>query len=150
MSQILPQLWLSGAREAYDSQWLGRHHITHIVNCATELSNQFPGRFKYLHLRMSDHPMQILYPSVEFAARFIQAAIRDGGVVLVHCAAGVSRSVSTVVYYLMTRHGMTHSQALMHVIDRRPHANPNVGFLAQIRNFYTLEYPRTQRMTYRV
>jgi hypothetical protein len=53
--------------------------------------------------------------------------------VLVHCAGGVSRSATVVLGYLMARRGMTFADALGHLRGRRPIANPNAGFAAQLR-----------------
>jgi protein-tyrosine phosphatase len=52
--------------------------------------------------------------------------------ILVHCMNGVSRSVSLVLYYLMTN-GMTLSEALMYVKSKRKqYVRPNVGFFKQL------------------
>jgi len=49
-------------------------------------------------------------------------------VVLVHCFAGVSRSATIVIAYLMQEHGLTLTDALMHVRKQRYFINPNDGF----------------------
>jgi protein-tyrosine phosphatase len=41
------------------------------------------------------------------SAVFIQKAIKQGGVVFVHCWAGISRSTSCIAAYLMLEYGMT-------------------------------------------
>ncbi|KAL3792076.1 hypothetical protein ACHAW5_008246 [Stephanodiscus triporus] len=56
---------------------------------------------------------------------------------LVHCAKGVSRSVSVIVAYLLSRHSdrfHTFDEALQHVRTVRPQAMPNVGFAMELRN----------------
>lgn len=54
------------------------------------------------------------------------------GVVLVHCASGVSRSVSVCCAWLMTRQHLTYGEAITLIRVNRPNANPNVGFRTQL------------------
>ncbi|XP_055359991.1 dual specificity protein phosphatase 22-B isoform X2 [Betta splendens] len=54
---------------------------------------------------------------------------------LVHCLAGVSRSVTLVVAYIMTVTGLGWQQALAAVKAARPCAGPNVGFQQQLQDF---------------
>ena len=63
---------------------------------------------------------------------FIEKGVQAGGRVLVHCFAGVSRSATVVVAYLITHRGMTYDQAIAVVREKRPKVNPNVGFLEQL------------------
>lgn len=54
---------------------------------------------------------------------------------MIHCAVGVSRSVTLTVAYVMTVTGLTYPQALSVVQYRRPIANPNDGFKRQLEAF---------------
>jgi len=54
------------------------------------------------------------------------------GSVLVHCAAGVSRSATVVLGYLMSRHNYTLAAALEHLKAVRPWVAPNLGFMQQL------------------
>jgi len=51
---------------------------------------------------------------------------------LVHCAAGRSRSVAVVIYYLMTKSDMTFDQAYDLVREKRSCADLNKGFRKQL------------------
>jgi len=55
--------------------------------------------------------------------------------VLIHCHAGISRSVSCVIYYLIKKHKMTFEQALELVQASREVADPNEGFEDQLQTF---------------
>jgi len=61
----------------------------------------------------------------EKAAAVIADARREGKVVLVHCAAGVSRSATAVMTYLMLYEDYGWADALCYVQESRPCANPH-------------------------
>ena len=57
---------------------------------------------------------------------------------LVHCFKGMSRSVSVIIAYLLSRHShrfKSFEDALQHVRNERPIACPNVGFALALRQF---------------
>ncbi len=53
---------------------------------------------------------------------------------MVHCFMGASRSVSAVVYYLMTEHKMTIEEAIKYIRDKRAAINPNNKFVEALKN----------------
>ena len=57
------------------------------------------------------------------------------GVVLVHCNAGISRSTSIVIGYLMLREGLSFEEALGQVKHARPSVCPNAGFYRQLKSY---------------
>lgn len=132
MSRITEQLYIGSALEASDRKWLKDHHISHIVNAAEEIGNYFPNDYVYLNLNMKDDNSQSLYPSLEKTYQFIWKAIGNGGTVLVHCAAGISRSASMVIYFLMKLKGWTYMQSYGYVKTRRPQIDPNQNFARQL------------------
>lgn len=64
--------------------------------------------------------------------------ISQGAKVLVHCAAGVSRSGCIVVAYLMWKHSWTFQQAWEYGKTKRSTMHPNPGFQKQLQ-LYELE-----------
>ncbi len=67
-------------------------------------------------------------------ARFIDQG-RKYGSVLVHCASGVSRSVSALCGYLMEYEKISLEKSLTVIREVRPIAKPNPGFLEQLLNY---------------
>ena len=55
--------------------------------------------------------------------------------ILVHCAAGVSRSASFVIAYLMGKKNMSFDEAFEHTKERRKIIRPNSGFLEQLKKY---------------
>lgn len=77
-------------------------------------------------------------------ARFIHNHLLQGHHVLVHCAAGMSRSVSIIIFYMMHKPGRrwkTVKQALWHIRKARPIAGPNKGFIAQLKEYASKPCP---------
>ena len=52
-----------------------------------------------------------------------------------HCYAGVSRSATLVLAYLMARERLSLKMALQRVREARPTAMPNQGFLRQLEKY---------------
>ncbi|XP_046842221.1 dual specificity protein phosphatase 19-like isoform X3 [Xenia sp. Carnegie-2017] len=74
--------------------------ITHIVNVATGIVNQFPNEFQYKTVEILDLPETRIGQHFAELSSFIEKGLEDGKV-LVHCNAGVSRSSTVVIAYLM-------------------------------------------------
>lgn len=64
---------------------------------------------------------------------WIEEQLRMRRNTLVHCHAGVSRSVAVVIAYLMNRNQWTLDQAYGFVKSKRNTAKPNDGFLRQLK-----------------
>lgn len=114
--------------------------VTHVVSLIGSLDCTPPDVPRTL-IDVADRPGQDMTAAFEEGARAIDAARAAGGRVLVHCAAGVSRSSATVIYYLMTREHQSYDEALARVRDVRSIANPNEGFERQLR---ALEYNKSE------
>lgn len=71
------------------------------------------------------------------ATAFIAANIKQG-CVLVHCGAGLSRSVAVVIAYLCRYAGMSYSEALSLVKAKRPSAAPADCFKLAIERWISL------------
>lgn len=77
------------------------NHITHIVSvCADPIPAEAP-ESGICHMRISveDVDYADLLIRLPAACRFIDQAIRSGGVVFVHCVQGISRSATVVAAY---------------------------------------------------
>ena len=132
MSFVTPQIYIGGFMEARDGHWLQSRGVTHIVNASEELPNYFPNYFKYLRLDLNDSPNQDLTKALSNSFRFMKKAIDEGGVVFVHCFAGMSRSSSQIIHYLMIDRAMSFERALSYVRRKHPRTDPNYGFQEQL------------------
>lgn len=135
MSLIKKGLFIGNFRDAQDIHFLQRNGITHVLCSAAELFPVFPSKFVYKHIPANDIPSYNLGRHFDVAADFILEAIQSGGNILVHCAAGISRSVSFVLAYLIKHEGMKLANGHSFVKSKRFIINPNPGFMKQLREF---------------
>ena len=86
---------------------LRRAGITHVVNCAAELACPHEDTFTYLHVRAENRTRTNLRAAWPATTTFVDEAPASGGRVLVHGAAGVSRSAATAAAWLVRARGST-------------------------------------------
>mmetsp|Transcript_6448 Transcript_6448/g.14104 ORF Transcript_6448/g.14104 Transcript_6448/m.14104 type:complete len:309 (+) Transcript_6448:63-989(+) len=112
-------------------------HATHVVNCTRELPCCFEDQgVTYHRVPVNDDQTADLLSLLREAVAFISAALAEGGVVLVHCKHGQSRSASVVAAHLMQQRGWDLAQSLAHLQQCRPRVSPNVGFRGQLQSFH--------------
>ncbi len=66
---------------------------------------------------------------------FIDSVETSGGKVLIHCQAGISRSATICLAYLMSKRQYTLEQAYEFVKARRSVISPNFHFMGQLLNW---------------
>uniref|UniRef100_A0A182MH32 Dual specificity protein phosphatase 22 n=1 Tax=Anopheles culicifacies TaxID=139723 RepID=A0A182MH32_9DIPT len=85
----------------------------------------------------ADKPDQNLSQYFSVCNDFIHSARLKQGNVLIHCLAGMSRSVTVAVAYIMCVTPLSWKEALKVVRAGRSIANPNLGFQNQLQEFET-------------
>ena len=86
-----------------------------------------PG-IKQMKIDIMDTPNDHILPHLDSAVDFIAQALQSGGRILVHCFAGVSRSSSCVIAYLIREKKMVFFNALYYVRNKRSVVHPNLAF----------------------
>ena len=135
MDQILEGLYLGDLQAASYKELLLKFGITHILTVAKDHPPQFPSTFVYKVVPVHDMPYTNLQRRFPDCITFIKSALAKGGRVLVHCFAGVSRSATIVIAYLMQEHNLTMHAAFKFVKSKRAFINPNEGFREQLVQF---------------
>ena len=126
------QLWVGSLHATGDMTNLEKRGINSILTTARGMSAEMRDNCIYKQISMDDHPAEDLLSKLEEAFMFLDEQLQADRKVLVHCAAGVSRSVSVCVAYLMCRKGYPYKVALDMIRTNRPFANPNPGFTIQL------------------
>eukprot|EP00386_Alphamonas_edax_P004647 GDKI01014660.1.p1 GENE.GDKI01014660.1~~GDKI01014660.1.p1 ORF type:complete len:163 (-),score=58.25 GDKI01014660.1:427-915(-) len=131
------RLYLGSAYAAVETDNLKQLGVTHVVTVIEGTNAVVPALQKagliVLHVDAPDAPEYMLLPAhLDGVVAFISNAQGNGGTVFVHCMAGVSRSATFVIAYLMRTKRWRMQKALTHVKERRPIVAPNPGFRAQL------------------
>ena len=101
MNKILPGLYIGNFKDARDAEQLSKNKVTHIPSVHDSARPTLEG-VKYLCIPAADSPYQNLTRHFKESIKFIHECSLQGEGCLVHCLAGVSRSVTLVVAYIMT------------------------------------------------
>lgn len=132
-AEVVEKVFLGGLDSATNMPLLQHLRITHIILAIGEMPPHFPKSFSYLVLHdAKDSPNFDFSVYFDECAQFIDSAVSSGGGVLIHCRAGVSRSPTIVIAYMMKYHRMRFAEALDIVTSKRAQALPNTGFREQL------------------
>lgn len=144
---ILPSLFISGYNTAKDFEALNTAGITHILNLVgeTKCPNLFLDKFTYSSLMLPDSPGVDILFFLYFAFEFISNAIENGGKVLVHCMRGTSRAPTIACAFIMHKENISLDEAFRRIKSLHPEADPNLGFICQLRS---LDNPESIRKVY--
>ncbi|CAB3258933.1 unnamed protein product [Arctia plantaginis] len=136
-------LYLGNLACARDYKMLEKLQITHILTIdVVPLPRTILDRtnLTFHYVKLADVPKEDLISHLPETNEFIKQAIADGGVVLVHCHYGVSRSAAVVIGYIMEKYGLCYEDAFILVKSKRRFVGPNVGFIAQLKLFGHMGY----------
>mmetsp|Transcript_173865 Transcript_173865/g.557262 ORF Transcript_173865/g.557262 Transcript_173865/m.557262 type:complete len:642 (-) Transcript_173865:150-2075(-) len=136
LSDVLEgRLVLTNWRAAADAEAVVAKGVTHVVAVGSEFLGDEPhaqaAGIKYLNIVIDDDEGQeeTMNGSLAKAVDFIASSIEGGGCVLVHCAAGISKSATVVLAYLVARRFLSLRAAFLQLLRARPMVWPNVGFM---------------------
>ncbi|KAI6218117.1 hypothetical protein M3Y95_01186300 [Aphelenchoides besseyi] len=138
ISELTPGLFICGV-SALTPANMKAFKIRLIVNATKEVPNaKALGEIQRMKLWCDDTSDEDLMPSFDMVADNIHAVIQDGGNVLVHCVAGVSRSAAICLAYLLKYQFRNLRAAYHFMTTRRPMVRPNIGFWRQLIHYEQL------------
>lgn len=89
----------------------------------------------FLRVPVNDSFCEKILPWLDKSVDFIEKAKASNGRVLVHCLAGISRSATIAIAYIMKRMDMSLDESYRFVKEKRPTISPNFNFLGQLLDF---------------
>lgn len=162
-AQVRPTVWLGSSSTATDATWLKTAGITRVLAVGLGMRAEAPDGWtivetgeddepdgvegagpssasdassrviRRLELPVADVDGQDVLHLLPRAFSFIDGAAAEGGAVLVHCNAGVSRSASVCIALVMRDTKCTYDEALAAVRRARSVVAPIRGFERQLR-----------------
>jgi len=150
----MSHVFLGNICDAQNLDRLTQNGITHILNCTPDLPCFWENKHEYMRIDVLDLPSQnirkhfdqaidfigeFLLPNVSFCFYLnvnLDNAIRSkDNNVLVHCSAGISRSPTLVLAYMMKKNHWTLDEAFDKMRKLRQIVDPNVSFIIQLREW---------------
>lgn len=148
MSRIIPGLYLSGIDAAQDKELLFEHNINAVLSVIdVDIKYDYAAqKITHKHLYTVDVGTFKIEELFLPAYLFVMEHLKQGENVLVHCAAGMSRSATIVMYVLMRylwqydRKGICAKVKPHELLDvvyeyvrlKRPIVDPNWGFMIKL------------------
>jgi len=133
MDLIIERLYLGNADASRTKEMLKENGVSHILVAGDFLTMAYPDEYTYKQLSLQDQPDEDIKRYFIEAAKFIHKALQQGKTVFVHCAAGVSRSASIIISYLMIINKWDFDETYQMVKSKRGIIFPNSGFREQLR-----------------
>jgi protein-tyrosine phosphatase len=127
INKITDRLFLSNYETSLNYKLLKSLGIKQILSVGIELPPHKTQYFKTMHLNVEDNEQEDIIRFFISAFHFI-----NNDVTLVHCYAGISRSATIVISYLMRSNKISYIDAYNLVLKERPIISPNVGFMKQL------------------
>ena len=129
------RLYIGGVTSTYCGPELVRRRIGTVIN-ASDFTYVDTAKYEYIHLDVADDPSVAIDMHFAQVCEVIDRAIDDSKhAVLIHCAAGVSRSATLVIAYLMYAYAVSFEHALAFLTEKRYCVNPNEGFVRRLRAY---------------
>ncbi|KAK3549077.1 hypothetical protein QTP70_031201 [Hemibagrus guttatus] len=134
MNKVIDGLYLGNIQDSENRESLSKHGITHILSVYNNAKPVLED-MTYLCIHAADASNQNLLQHFKECICFIHECRLNGGACLVHCLAGVSRSTTMVVAYLMSVTTYGWEECLSAVKAVRSFVGPNCGFQQQLQQF---------------
>jgi len=116
-----------------DLTQLQKNKIKHVFNVSPVQLREYPG-ITYYKFPIADDSQQNILPYFENVFSKIDELRSQGQYAVINCQAGVSRSASFVIGYLIKK-GFSYENSYQLLKSCRPIINPNKGFVEQLKQY---------------
>ena len=144
--EIIDGLYLGNLDASNNHEFLQSESISVILNVC-ETPNKKYENIEYHHFPLVDEPTENIYKHFKTFFEIIDNALKEKKKILVHCFAGVSRSGTVIIGYIMHSQHITLKEAYQIARRKKRDISPNRGFWNQL-CVYELELLKTQKPSY--
>lgn len=137
ISEIIPGLFLGGEEAALNKTKLKEMNVTTILNITDHIPFHYESDFTYHRIPITDSLNINIRQYFEQTYEIIDNIIENKQKILVHCYAGISRSATIVIAYIMKKNKMKMNDAYQIVHKKRNCISPNIGFCCSLMTFET-------------
>ena len=136
IDKITDKIYLGDIDGAREVNYLKQEKITHIISLAGKIfSPEYEeGLFKRKIIDIIDFEDENIFQYFKDCIQFIESAKK----IYIHCMAGVSRSATIVIAYIMWKEHKSYYQAFLDVKYKREFIEPNKGFIFQLKYFESM------------
>lgn len=136
MDLIEPGLYLGSLEAAKDIRLLDRFNVTCVLSITdnTRCIGPYGGKIDHRKIYLPDSCTVGIIELVPLCLQFIHESVKAGKNILVHCFAGISRSASFVIAYVMVKYSLDFETAKKMVREKRSCVCPNQGFELQLKS----------------
>lgn len=135
-TKILDFLYLGSQDNALCQESLDKLGITYVLNVSITCPKaDFIKDANFLRIPINDGHSAKIISYFDVAFKFIEKCRKSNNKVLIHCLAGISRSPTLAIAYLMKYMNMKSDDALKFVKERRLTISPNFNFLGQLYDY---------------
>eukprot|EP00758_Cryptobia_borreli_P007504 Tbor_TRINITY_DN5306_c2_g2::TRINITY_DN5306_c2_g2_i1::g.4353::m.4353 len=143
--KIIDNLYCGSLKSAQSPIVYKRLNIKYILTVGRKLEPFVPEGIKHKTVVVDDIEGAIIDGSFTEATEFINEAISQQVGCLVHCFAGMSRSATVVIAYLMAYRNMRMDKAYLLTKEGRAAIYPNISFFEQLIKYDEVLFPDDTR-----
>ncbi len=132
INKITEKVYLGCVEGAKDEEFLKKEGVTNILTCLNTANDHKVISLEQKIIEIVDEDSASIKKYFKDAISYIENA---SGKVYVHCWAGVSRSATIVIAYLMWKNKLSFNEAYWSVKNKRNFISPNEGFVKQLKEF---------------
>ena len=122
--EIVPRVWIGSRDDATNPHFMHANSIGMIINCTRDVDAPFSKTILSIRIPVDDDPeyndvfCKYVRQAVSKMHMFLRQ--RPGQNILVHCAAGISRSASMVAAFLMSEYQIPAEKSIQFIQTRKP------------------------------
>ena len=122
-NEIIPNLWLGNRNSPQELDKLESKNIKLIINCSKDIIYETNENIQVIRLAIHDlnsvESNQILETQIDYLTEIINIYLNNNYGVLIHCYAGVQRSATVVLCYLLKYKNMSLDMAKAIMKEKR-------------------------------